>query len=691
MSQIAFVSHAVAAFAFCMLTVILLSVWRRSTPGFWLILAAATSFAWALAVAAGASLFPAAAPLVPVLETLRTGSWVAFLISLLATIWRLEERRNYAFLLAVGINAVFALLLIVDVASWLGWFPDLAQISPSLVLLYLLGRMAGAVGGLALVENLYRQTPQNNRWGIQLLCLGVGLVFVYDIFLYADALLFRGINADWYGARGLVNALMVPLVAASAARNPSWKLDLHFSRRIVFHTLSLLATGAYLMVMAAAGYYLREFGGDWGTLLQVTFLVAALILLLVLAFSGRVRAQLRVFFAKHFFSYRYDYREVWLRFIRTVSDTSGALDLDHRVIQAVAEMVDSPGGALWLADQDDYALAARWNYRTAQGGREAADGPLAHFLTTKQWTIDLDALKAGADGYEGLEAPAWAADDAEAWLIVPLLHHERLIGFLLLQQPRAKRPLNWEDHDLLKTAGRQAASYLAEKQSQEALGQARQFEAFNRRFAFVMHDLKNLVSQLSLLVRNAERHADNPEFRADMLATLRSSVDKMNDLLAKLRQATDAVKRDERFALRPLLDTVVREKSAAHNSLTLSWQGDDVMLAGDRERLEQVFAHLLQNAIDASKADAPIVVEARPNGDWVEVDVVDRGCGMSEHFVRNELFRPFRSTKAAGYGIGAYEARELVKSLGGKLRVDSQVGQGTVMTVLLPCQAQATG
>ncbi|RME68429.1 MAG: PEP-CTERM system histidine kinase PrsK, partial [Alphaproteobacteria bacterium] len=242
MSQIAFVSHAIAAFAFCMLAVILICVWRRSAPGFWLILAAFASFLWALAVAAAASLFPDMLPLVPVLETVRTGAWVAFLISLLAAIWRLEERFSYAFLLALSVNAVFALLLIVDLGGWLGLFPAIApaiaQVSPGLTLLYLLGRLAGAIGGLALVENLYRQTPSNNRWGIQLLCLGIGSIFVYDVFLYADALLFRGINADWYGARGVVNALMVPLVAVSAARNPSWKLDLHFSRRIVFHTFS---------------------------------------------------------------------------------------------------------------------------------------------------------------------------------------------------------------------------------------------------------------------------------------------------------------------------------------------------------------------------------------------------------------------------------------------------------------------
>src|SRR5690606_3473343 len=100
---------------------------------------------------------------------------------------------------------------------------------------------------------------------------------------------------------------------------------------------------------------------------------------------------------------------------------------------------------------------------------------------------------------------------------------DRLVGAVLLARPEIGRQLDWEDFDLLRIVGRQVASYLAEAQSQEALSEARRFDEFNRRFAFIMHDIKNLVSQLSLVARNAERHADNPEFRVDMVATLKNS------------------------------------------------------------------------------------------------------------------------------------------------------------------------
>ena len=125
-------------------------------------------------------------------------------------------------------------------------------------------------------------------------------------------------------------------------------------------------------------------------------------------------------------------------------------------------------------------------------------------------------------------------DVTRAWLIVPLVHHERLFGIMMLGRSRSAREVNWEDYDILKTVGRQAASYLAQEETSKALAEARQFEAFNKRFAFVVHDIKNLVSQLSLILSNAARHRANKAFQDDMIETVRQSVEKMNRMLKQL-------------------------------------------------------------------------------------------------------------------------------------------------------------
>jgi putative PEP-CTERM system histidine kinase len=252
---------------------------------------------------------------------------------------------------------------------------------------------------------------------------------------------------------------------------------------------------------------------------------------------------------------------------------------------------------------------------------------------------------------------------------------------VVLAAPDYRRPLDWEDFDLLRTAGRQAASSLAEAMGQEALANAQRFEEFNRRFAFILHDIKNLVSQLSLVARNAERHADNPEFRADMVATLQASVGKMNDLLARLAPHSQSrVQHLQVLALRPILTSAIAAKRRDRDVQLL---GDASLVAlVDGSALEQAVGHLLQNALDAS-TDAPVTVRVEGDARALSIAIADKGVGMDGDFVRNRLFQPFVSTKAGGFGIGAFEARSLIAAMGGRISVDSRPGAGTTFTIQL--------
>jgi putative PEP-CTERM system histidine kinase len=255
-----------------------------------------------------------------------------------------------------------------------------------------------------------------------------------------------------------------------------------------------------------------------------------------------------------------------------------------------------------------------------------------------------------------------------------------LVGLVILAAPDFQRQLDWEDFDLLRTAGTQAASSLAEALGQEALSQAQRFEEFNRRFAFILHDIKNLVSQLSLLARNSERHADNPEFRADMVATLKSSVGKMNDLLARL--APHAAARQPELAPQPL-DPILAKAIGGRPGVAVTgprglWGATDAGLLG------QAVAHLVQNAVEASPSGSPVQVRLATNGAFVTIAIEDSGCGMEPDFIANRLFQPFASTKPAGFGIGAFEARASIIAMGGRLSVDSSPGRGSRLTIFIP-------
>jgi putative PEP-CTERM system histidine kinase len=679
-------THGLAACAG--LLVLALLIGRRDTPmlGWAFFGAIAATTLWTSIVAWAGLGSPRAVLLMSPAETVRNAAWIGMIVSMLARSWNLGERDSFALFVAVVLGFVFTALLLVDFAPWLGWTSQPAQELPGVNAYFVFGRLITAIGGLVLIHNLFLNATPQSRWGLRMLCIGLTGLFGYDLHYYSVALLQGSQSPDLFAGRGLLTAISLGVLAWAAYRNQRWTFELQVSRQVVFHSLSLVAIGLYLVLMSALAYGARALGGNYGGVLQVGILLIMLTALVLVFVSGRFRAWAKVKIAKHFFARKYDYRDEWLRFIATLSGTQAGnvTTLEARVIKAVCDIVDSPGGSLWQPDEaGDFSTSARWNHRTAVAGVEAADGAFITFLSGRGRIVDFTEMRDGSGDYDGQAIPAWAAQDNRAWLAVPLIHLDRLTGFLVIEHPRAARSLNWEDFDLLRTAGRQAASYIAEGVSQRALVESRQFDDFNRRFAFIMHDIKNLVSQLSLVVRNAERFGDNPEFQKDMRLTLADSVGKLNDLLARLQQHNTAKPDVAPVDIARTLQNVVNDKARTYEFLTLSCDGHEMIVRGDASRLEQVFTHLIQNAIDATPS-GPVHVRVGADGEDVIVTVDDKGCGMSEDFVRNELFKPFRSTKTGGYGIGAYEARQIVRSSGGRLEVRSVQGQGSSFTIRLP-------
>jgi putative PEP-CTERM system histidine kinase len=279
-------------------------------------------------------------------------------------------------------------------------------------------------------------------------------------------------------------------------------------------------------------------------------------------------------------------------------------------------------------------------------------------------------------------------DEPRAWAVVPLLHFDRLIGAIVLARPAHHRQLDWEDFDLLRVVGQQLASYLAEHTGQQALTEASRFEDFNRRIAFVMHDIKNLASQFTLLARNAERHAENPEFRRDMLITLHNSAEKLNTLMARLsRYGAAGLEKSAPVDVGPIARQVAGQFAARHPVSVFEQQ--ECVVSGNRDSIEQALLHIVQNGIDASAPNAPVFMTISGDGVFCNIEIADAGKGMSAEFVRHRLFRPFDSTKLGGFGIGAYEARELVRAMGGRLDVESREGLGSRFIVRLPLASTA--
>jgi putative PEP-CTERM system histidine kinase len=689
-------SHLVAVVAFALLAMALMV--RRLSSGLALAVALAslvTAF-WAGAVVLAARYGADALPSLSALETLRTAAWIAVLLVVQRRALGLADRPTSSFAVAVGLGFVMALQLALDLMFGVGDGLAGAGGLEGAGVLLVATRIIVAISGLVLLHNLYVNGSASHGIALRLFAVGLGLLFAYDLNLYTLQFLLGRTNIDLLGLRGAVDALVAPLLYLALREGRGGRL--HLSRAAAFHTVSFSVIGLYLIAMSLLAYGLRLTGGDWGQLLQVTFLAVTLIAGAMVVLSPRFRAELKVRIARNFYRYRYDYRVEWLRFIEKLDqgDVTGGVPFRERLVEAIAAVLDCRGGAL-LERQDApaFEVTANWRWPDLTLPPIAESSAVVQFLEESGRIIDFERLRADTAGeapagsHGTLTLPAWAAGEESPWLAVPLVHRDRLTAILLLRQSLAPRDLNWEDYDLLRTLARQGASYLAEAETQGRLDEAQRFEEYNRRFAFVMHDVKNLVSQLGLVTRNAERHADNPEYRADMVATLKSSVAKMTDLLKLMGREAPGVSAPDMAGeadIARILSLVVASVRRQHGAIELEGADEPMIVPGDPARLEAMLTHLVQNAIDASTPDGPIRLALACSPADVRISITDSGHGMSAAFVRDELFRPFRSTKDGGFGIGAFEAREIARAHGGRMEVTSRPGEGSCFMVTLPAR-----
>ncbi|MHB1514324.1 MAG: XrtA/PEP-CTERM system histidine kinase PrsK [Acidiferrobacteraceae bacterium] len=689
MEKIGSISYGISAASYLILCLMLLMGWRDRPQKTAFVLAAAVSAVWAAVMAYNTHhALPTLA--IDLAELARDVTWLVFLLRLLENARDENDRRAGWWRFAAISTCGFSLLLL-TAGVW-DQYARKPWLLPGHVDPVTIAFLSLAVTGLVLTEQVFRNARSDALRSIKYLCLGIGGVFAYDFYLYANALMLHGVSVSLWLARGAIDALIVPILAVAIIRDSEWSRDIFISRRVVFRTSALLGAAIYLFAMGAGGYYVRHDGGTWGVIAQTIFLFGAGLLLLILLFSTPLRAQLRVLINKHFFRYKYDYREEWLRFIRTLSSNGSGAQLHERAILALAQIVGSPGGVLFMrADSGNFEAVSHSNMTYQATAREPVNGAFSSFLEKHEWVVNLDEHEGRDESGPqqlavSLVLPGWLREFPQAWLVVPLIIEDRLLGFTVLTQPRARyRDFNWEDCDLLKTVGRQVASHLLQCETARALADARQFETLNRLSAFVVHDLKNLVAQLSLAVSNANRHSHNPLFVQDVIRTVDNSVAKMNRLLSHLRAGGTPVEQKVQVDLAQLLKETVKAYAANHPTPRLEGQIEGTIVMADRDRLSAVVGHIIQNAQDATSPEGRIVVRAERNGKYVSVDVEDTGSGMDESFIRERLFRPFDTTKGnSGMGVGAYETREFVRALGGDVQVYSQPGQGTTFRIQIP-------
>jgi putative PEP-CTERM system histidine kinase len=620
----------------------------------------------------------------PILELLRNGSWYVAIMAILrgASESRIPGRYYWVILGCWGLLLLFNLLIMP-----LGPETPLAA-NP----VFIWNGLLLSIIGLVAVEQLYRNTQQERQ--TKLISVSVGALFLYDLYLFAHALAFRYIDPDLWLARGAVqgaSALLMALGVTAFTKDSERLITLSLSRPIAFYTTSLTIAGFFIMLMAAGSYYIRHWGGSWGNLLQVLLIFSACITLASVFVSRRLRIRLNVFIEKHFFSNKYDYRTEWLKLINSLSQSTETVVFHERAILAMASIFRSPGGCIWLHNQQQiYEPVAAVNFKLPPKRtiKEPADSSFCHVLREQGWVFSPGSPDGDQTSHLNELLPDWIQLLPDLWIIVPLLNEDELTGFIGLAMPAIKPELNWEDLDLLKTVGRQISSYVTRHQAAELLVESHQFDAYNKLTAFVMHDLKNLIAQQALVIKNAAKHRDNPAFIDDMINTVENSVNRMNSLLQKLQRKEAPVPTATGWVdLEPILVDAITKCRDRYPLPSLHLKNHKLRVQADPEHLEMVLQHIIRNAQEATIRDGYVDVTLISEKDEAIIEIEDNGTGMDASFVATRLFKPFDTTKSGkGMGVGVYQAREFLRSIGGEIDVESEPGKGSLFRLRIPAR-----
>lgn len=538
---------------------------------------------------------------------------------------------------------------------------------------------------LVLLEQLYRNMDVKTKWAFWPLLIGIGTATVFDFVLFAQAVMVNQLDFSFWYARGFVMAIGMPFILVSTRRIKNWSVNVFVSRDVVFYSSMLLISGFYLLLLAFAGYVINYFGGAWGDVVSIAFVILGGTVLAALLVTENLRREVKVFITKHFFANKYDYRFEWLKSIDQLSNSKSD-NYYQTATQIICSSLNIEQGAL-------VSKASIGTYKLSyQQGLDIENRQLHHLSIVDQycqqhgWIIDVREYANIENSYPELTLDIEFCRSQQIDIIIPIFKNDCVCGFFLLALPQGRSLLNWEDRDLLFAISKQLSNYMSLNEANDSLAESKQFDAFHRMSAFLVHDLKNIQAQLSLINANAKRHRDNPAFIDDVFETIDSATKRLDKVLNQLRNKQVAESSKKRVSVNQLMAKVAKQRNVATPKVTLE-VSVEIEIVIDQETFYSVLNHLVQNAQEATGSEGWVKIKAELIANNLNIAVLDNGCGMSGDFIKNRLFRPFDTTKGnAGMGIGVYEAKQFIESIGGTMQVTSFENEGSTFQLTIPCE-----
>lgn len=523
---------------------------------------------------------------------------------------------------------------------------------------------------LAHLEMTLRASSGGQRWQIKYVIFGTGGILAFFIYRSSLMLLFPVILLQTIPLTSAVILICISMMALFIVRNRLFNVDIFVSRYVVYNSLTILIVGLYLLSVGIVVQIINYLEIPFNYFITSLFLFGSILLLTVALFSSTARRRVQLFVNRHFYKHKYEFRDKWMETTEKISSLRSVRELSATLTKIIRETMAPAFADLWLSE----ASSGRY-VRVGDDRTKVIDNghPLLEQISEKKGPF---VIVNHSD----------PVDDKCA-LCAPLLADSDIIGFMLLGKDISGQPYREDDFELLRAVTTHAALQIKNIRLAQELMAAKEIEAFHRMSSFIMHDLKNLTNSLSLVSQNAKHHISNPEFQQDAIKTIDNTVLRMKGLIERLSAVpTEPELKKEMVSARVLMDRAAGNAGLS-NSAGIAYSNEidgDLLIHVDPDAMEMVFLNIIKNSQEALRGNGEIKVRATGSDEWIDIVVSDNGPGMPLEFIENSLFRPFKSTKKGGFGIGLYQCKAVIEGHGGKISVESVEGKGTKFTVKLP-------
>ena len=604
-------------------------------------------------------------------ENIKKWKWgIGFFLFLPAALFLIFQRAFF-----VDVHTSFQKNLFLFRIGWAGYvFHIIVLIGIILILVHL--------------ERTLRSTSGRQRWQIKFVVLGLCGLWGERIYEISQTLLYREIDLELQALNVATVIIANGLILIGIKRMPSIHLSFYPSQAVLFNSVTILLVGIYFISVGVVAKIATYYSAGHEAMLGAFIIFLALLALPILIFSDRLKKRLKRFISLHFGRPTYDYQKEWIEF---TGETSSILDIQVfcRIIAGrISRTLDVLSVTIWLVDESlkKAAIGGSTSISEKRKGTLPAHSAIIlemiQAIRGKNLPLEYNFLE--GDWTEDKEKKQILAGERLEYCL-PLKAGERYLGAVTLGERVGGDSFSVEDFELLKTITAQTAGSLLNLTLSEELRVAKEMEAFQKLSAFLLHDLKNLASTFSLTLQNMEAHFENPDFRKDAFKVLEQSLGKIKNMCSGLSLLSQRVESQKApLDLNRLVCESVKEYDGTMKGKIIKKLTPTPEISVDADQIRKVLVNMVLNANDALRQGGEIRIETGQRNGWAVLSVKDNGCGMTKDFMEKSLFRPFKTTKRQGMGIGLFQSKMIVEAHGGRIEVESEENVGSTFRVLLP-------